>query len=376
MGSDFHFLNNSLLAVVCAVMGTSFLSIHIPKKEGLKSYRISLKVLSGAYFALSLLTVAVIVFNLADNSREHFTFIGIFISSTQALLFTFTLITLINPSFVKLKNVLKHLAPYFIFIALYIISASIYDDPKIILLRSVTENLDNPTIWVRMLFLAYFIFQLFYYTFLFLHEAKKYNEELLDYFSEVVQLKMQWVRIAFFSALTIGIIAMLANFFPKQYDWIITFIFSIFYFGFAQEYIKYNKVFKIVEPAIIPPAIEAPTSQTRFIIKTDWDYLKKQIVAGKYYRKAGVTIEDIANKLTIGRTTLSNLINREEGVNFNTWINRLRIEDAKLLMMENPDYTIAIISEMVGYTEQANFSRQFKQIAGESPLLWRKKSAS
>lgn len=376
MGSNLHFLTNSLLIVVCTLMGTSFLSIHVPKKEGLKNYRISLKVLAGAYYTLALLTVLVLAFNLADNSREHFTFISIFISSSQALLFTFTLISIINPNFVKLKNVLSHLAPYSLFLVLYLISISIYDDPKIILLESVPENLNNPTIWVRMLFLAYFIFQLFYYTFLFIREAKKYDEELLDYFSEVVQIKMQWVRVAFFSALTIGIIAMLANFFPKQFDWTTTFLFAIFYFGFAQEYIKYNKVFIIVEPAIIPSTNDFPTAPPRFIIKTDWDYLKKQIIASKYYCEPGVTIEDIANKLCIGRTTLSNLINREEEVNFNTWINHLRIEEAKQLLMDNPSFTIAKISEMVGYTEQANFSRQFKQITGESPLVWRKKSAS
>ncbi len=375
MSSNFHFLTNSLLAVICAVMGTSFLSIHIPKKEGLKSYRISLKVLSGAYFALSLLTIAVLTFNLADNSREHFTFIGIFISSTQALLFTFTLITLINPSFVKLRNVLKHLVPYLIFIALYITSSSIYDDPKIISLEFATQNLDNPTIWVRVLFLAYFTFQLIYCTILFLREAKKYDEELLDYFSEVVQLKMKWVRIAFFSALIIGITAMVSNFFPKQFDWIITFLFAIFYFGFAQEYIKYNKVFSIVEPAINAPALETQHIHIR-TSRSDWEYFKQNILSNKQYLVQGITIEEIANNLKIGRTTLSNLINREEGVNFNTWINRLRIEDAKNLMIDNPDFTILQISELVGYTEQANFSRQFKQITGESPLVWRKKSAS
>lgn len=355
-------------------MGASFLSIHIPKKEGLNSYRISLKVLSGAYFALSLLTIAVLIFDLADNSREHFTFIGIFISSTQALLFTLTLITLINPSFVKFQNVLKHLIPYLIFLILYIISSSVFDDPKIVSLNYVAQNLNNPTIWVRILFLGYFIFQLFYFTFLFLKEAKKYDAELLDYFSEVVQLKMKWVRVAFFTALMIGITAMVSNFFPKQFDWIVTLLFAIFYFGFAQEYIKYNKVFKIVEPVINPTTNEAFGTHTKFVVKMDWDYLKKQIVLKEYYRESGVTIEDIANKLSIGRTSLSNLINREEGVNFNTWINRLRIEDAKQLLIENSDYSIASISEMVGYTEQANFSRQFKLITGESPLVWRKKS--
>jgi len=242
-------------------------------------------------------------------------------------------------------------------------------------LDNTYQNLSNPTIWIRILFLGFFTFQLIYYTLLFLKEAKKYDEELLDYFSDVVQLKMKWVRIAFFSALAIGITAMLSNFFPKHNDWIVTLLFAIFYFGFAQEYIKYNKVFTIIEPAISLPIIETPTIPTR-VIKIDWAHYKQQILASKYYCESGVTIEDIANKLSIGRTTLSNLINREEGVNFNTWINRLRIDDAKLLLIENPDYSIATISEMVGYTEQANFSRQFKQITGESPLIWRKKLAA
>lgn len=375
MGSNFHFLTNALLAVVCIVMGTSFLSLHIPQKEGLKSYRISLKVLSGAYFALGLLTVAVLVFNLADNSREYFTFFSILISSTQAFLFTFTLITLINPNLVKAKNVLRHIAPYLIFTIIYLVSQAVFGDPQITSFSYVAQNLNNPTIWVRVFFLGYFIFQLAYYTYLFLKEARLYDKELLDYFSEVFQLKMEWVRILFFSALGIGVVAMVSNFLPMKYDWIVTLMFSVFYFGFAQEYIKYNKVFTVIEPAISVPTIEISTMPTR-LIKTDWDYLKQQVLSNKYYRETGVTIEDLANKLNIGRTTLSNLINREEGVNFNTWINSLRIDDAKQLLVNNPEYTLAIISEMVGYTEQANFSRQFKQIAGESPLLWRKKTAS
>ncbi len=375
MATNLHFLTNSLLAVVCAVMGTSFLSLHVPKKEGLKNYRISLKVLSGAYFTLSILTIAVLVFDLADNSREYFTFISIFISSTQALLFTFTLITLINPKFVKAKNLLKHLLPYFFILPLYLISFIIFDDPKISSFHDLSLNLNNPTIWIRFLFLAFILLQLVYYTILFLREEKKYDNELHDYFSEVIKLRMNWVKLAYFSALAIGIIAMISSFFPMNADWIVTIIFSAFYFIFAQEYIKYNKVFSIVEPAINTPIQETQQIHIR-TSRSDWEYFKQHIFSNKQYLVQGITIEEIANSLKISRTTLSNLINREEGVNFNTWINRLRIEDAKNLMVDNPDFTILQISEMVGYTEQANFSRQFKQITGESPLVWRKKSAS
>lgn len=356
-------------------MGTSFLSLHVPKKAGLKNYRISLKVLSGAYFTLSILTIAVLAFDLSDNSREYFTFISIFISSTQALLFTFTLITLINPNFVKARNLIKHLLPYFFILPLYLISFLIFDDPKISSFQELNQNLNNPTIWIRVLFLAFILFQLVFYTVLFLREEKKYDEELHDYFSEVIKLRMNWVKFAYFSALTIGITAMLSNFFPKQIDWMITTIFSAFYFIFAQEYIKYNKVFSIVEPAI-----NVPVQETQHIFirtsRSDWEYFKQQILSNKQYLVQGITIEEIASSLKTSRTTLSNLINREEGVNFNTWINRLRIEDAKNLMIENPDFTILQISEMVGYTEQANFSRQFKQITGESPLVWRKRLAA
>jgi two-component system response regulator YesN len=198
----------------------------------------------------------------------------------------------------------------------------------------------------------------------------------MNYFSEVVQLKLKWVRLAFFSALFVGLTALISGFLPFEYGWIFTLVFTLFYFGFAQEYIKYNKVYHIIESAISIPHTETIPIPGRHLMKADWEYYKKEILSNKFYCKAGVNIEDLAKKLNIGRTTLSNLINREEGINFNSWINRLRIEDAKSLMMDNPDFTIAIISEMVGYTEQANFSRQFKQITGESPLYWRKKAAS
>ena len=376
MGTNFHFLTNALLAVVCGLMGTSFLSLHVPKKEGLLNYRISLNVLASAYFVLGLLALTVLIFNLSDNSREFFTYVITAISSLQALLFTFTLITLINPRYIKIRYLVYHLIPFLIFTFLFIISNLIFGNPEIANLTDIPQNFSNPTIWIRLLFFGFYIFQLIYYSYLFINEAKRYDNELLEYFSEVFQLKMRWVRIAFFAALVVGITAMISYFFPKEYDWIFNLVYAIFYFGFAQEYIKYNRIFSIIEPAILVETSEVSTGQSKLRIKTDWSYYKNEVSAHRYYCEVGINIEEMARKLNIGRTTLSTFINREEGVNFNTWINKLRIEEAKHLLIENPDYSIAIISEMVGYTEQANFSRQFKQITGESPLVWRKKLAA
>jgi len=375
MGTNFHFLTNSLLAVVCGVMGTSFLSFHIPNKEGLKNYRISLRVLASAYFAMSILAISILIFHFSDNSKEYFTYVITAISSIQALLFTFTLITLINPNYLKVRNLIRHLHPFLAFTTLFIVSIIIFGNPQIKTFDAIFQNRTHPTLWVRILFLGYYIFQLVYYSYLYTKEVKRYELELLDYFSDVYRIRMKWMVIAFYSALTIGLTALISCFFPMEYDWIFNLIYAVFYFGFAQEYIKYNRIFSIIEPAIIPETVETTTSP-KLRIKTDWNYLKQQISANHYYCEVSINIEEMAHKLNVGRTTLSNFINREEGMNFNTWINKLRIEDAKNLLIENPDYTIAIIAEMVGYSEQANFSRQFKLITGETPLVWRKKLAA
>ena len=125
----------------------------------------------------------------------------------------------------------------------------------------------------------------------------------------------------------------------------------------------------------IEPSIFSKATGTDEMLKNNkrlaWCDLKIQIIRDKYYLKTGVNIEDMAHFLKIGRTSLSTFINLEEGMNFNAWINSLRIEEAKILLLQYPHFSLTQIAEMVGYTESSNFSRQFKLIINESPSVWR-----
>jgi len=85
-------------------------------------------------------------------------------------------------------------------------------------------------------------------------------------------------------------------------------------------------------------------------------------------------IEELAQHLKIGRTTFSGMINKEEGINYNLWMNTLRIDEAKKIFAANLDFSIAQVSEMVGFSEQSNFSRQFKIITKQSPSEWRQQN--
>ena len=76
--------------------------------------------------------------------------------------------------------------------------------------------------------------------------------------------------------------------------------------------------------------------------------------------------------LRINRTYLSNYINSTYGLNFNLWINHLRIEEAKQLMGQTPKRSLSEIAERIGFTDLAHFSKQFKLQEGVSPSEWRK----
>ncbi|MBI9065781.1 MAG: AraC family transcriptional regulator [Salinivirgaceae bacterium] len=371
MDLSLHFLSNTVLFVVCLSMGTMFLAFPVPQKSGLRNYKISLRVLASAYSILGLLSMIIIVFKIPDNAREHFTFLGIGISSFQVLLFSSALITLINPKFVTFRYLIAQITPFLFFITFFILSAKFYGNPVITHLNEISLYLKNPTLWIRLLFYGYYIFQLFFYTWLYFNEEKKYKSRALNYFSDEVWLKLTWVRFAFIAALAIGTIAMISCFFPQKYDWIFNLLYTLFYLGFALEYIKYNKIFRLVEPIIVTEKVVPADANKKPRSKMEWLGLKQQIINNNYYLETGVNIEDIAQRLRIGRTTLSTFINREEGVNFNTWINTMRIEKAKELLIKNPDEPLSLISEKIGYSEQSNFSRQFRQITGYAPTLWR-----
>ena len=60
------------------------------------------------------------------------------------------------------------------------------------------------------------------------------------------------------------------------------------------------------------------------------------------------------------------------GQDFRAWRTALRIEDAKRMLIEDPDTPAAKIGAIVGITDRSNFFRQFMEMTGQSPDQWRK----
>jgi len=357
------------LIVGCTAMALVFLILPLPESRGLKKYRISLRFLAGAYFTMALIQFLVVALNLPQVNMMRID--DLIVATIQAPLFTFALITLINPKLISWKYISQRLMPVLLLVVLYALAYIRWKDTDIRTYAELKLYALRPTVIVRELFLLYFIVELGYLTRLFYKQVRLYENEIDNYFADTYKLYLPGVRYSFYAALTVGVCTLLNFFlFSSLQVFLFTIAYALFFLLFGVYYIQYPRTFIRIEPAIYPEPINTEKGIRNFK-RLSWAELKDQIMAEKYYLKAGVTIEEMAQHLKIGRTTLSSFINCEEEMNFNLWINSLRVEEAKALLVEYPTYNLTQIAEMIGYSESSNFSRQFKLITNESPSVWR-----
>lgn len=85
----------------------------------------------------------------------------------------------------------------------------------------------------------------------------------------------------------------------------------------------------------------------------------------EHYRQ-GITLEEMAAHVGLSPNYFSNVFKKEFGNTFVEFITGRRMNEAKLLIMEN-QYSLKEISYMVGYNDPNYFSRVFKRSYQMSP---------
>ena len=91
----------------------------------------------------------------------------------------------------------------------------------------------------------------------------------------------------------------------------------------------------------------------------------------KRFRELDKSREETAAQLHTTKELLHAYFTTRMGVDFRTWRTQLRIEDAKVLLLEKKNVSINVVGEMAGFSDRANFYRQFVKFVGCSPREWR-----
>ena len=96
----------------------------------------------------------------------------------------------------------------------------------------------------------------------------------------------------------------------------------------------------------------------------------------KHYHRHRLKKNEVAEELGISAVDLSYYVNAVEGMNFSAWLNRLRVEEAQILMKNHPEMSIYDIGYRVGHPHPDTFKKAFITITGQTPEEWRKENIS
>ena len=219
---------------------------------------------------------------------------------------------------------------------------------------------------------------------------RKATCKLDNYYSDDAAVYIRWMSVFTYWAIVFGVGQGIFTFVPDRYVylWIISAI--PFYIYLYVSYANYLLMYEHVADAIntyedqeeydIENVVEnrdrdngQTISSTTRISKQQEEMLKSNIqkwIDDKEFTNGGLTIEDIARQTASNRTYVSHFVNTHYGMSFREWINYLRLQYAKDIMLKSPDKSVAEIAIESGYLSTSYFSRIFKETEGLTPGRW------
>ena len=120
---------------------------------------------------------------------------------------------------------------------------------------------------------------------------------------------------------------------------------------------------------------QAPAKPKNTDISGKVEPLVNKWIENKGYCKADMTIKDVAAEMGTNHNYLSQYINNSLEMTFQQWLNTLRIEESKKILLSDRNLSIEEVGAAVGIPQSYNFSKWFKIITEMTPFRYRKENS-
>lgn len=204
-----------------------------------------------------------------------------------------------------------------------------------------------------------------------------FDHKLSELYAETEDKKVQPIRILLVAMLLIALNSFVMNILGREYfiatQWMIVFALGpVSILLFVLGYIGYKRSFRVEQFLADNPEETLPdTPAENEELGAKIEHL---MVTEAYYLRQNVTLTDVAREVGSCRTYVSNYINQEMHCSFSDYVNRLRIEHAKMVMLQHARHRseskFSVIAQDVGFTNDQSFYRNFRKFTGMTPLAW------
>ena len=356
-------------AVSSIVLSLVLLGVTIRQDDELEKYRT----------ASWCLCVAFLVFGLAnilqagmeyDGHEEALTGVmTLFIGSVQAMMFTMVALVFIRPAIVTMRNMAIQLTiilslSSFLFIARYTLPLSVF-------------------------YIFYYVFICGYvllmatYTFIFCKNYKVFKKQMMDYYEEEELFhRLRWIQWTFWSAVAVGVLSLLLLIDNHYINMILTPLFTAYFLFITISFINYQQYAQLILRAYESEneVAESQHSETDVTV-TPSDVsrvadLLNEWVKQKRFVESDVSVNEIAEQMGTNSNALRDYFHHYIGEDFRSWRIRMRVEEAKRLIDDNPSIKITDVVRLTGFNDRPYFYRVFTKITGMSVVEYRKMKQS
>ena len=225
--------------------------------------------------------------------------------------------------------------------------------------------------------LLYAIAQTWYY-YLHYKAYRQLRRTMANYYDEDADELLQWMH---FSVLMLSVAAVFVPFAIFWSNYMLK-IYALLLFG-AIYYciIRFYRYAVGTTPAIVEEAGEteeeehgAKTPEATEDLMRMMEEKVKHWVDEKGFRRKKATIRRVAEEMGVSRNQLSEWL-KTKGWLFNPWINSLRIEDAKKVMAEHPEWNNEAVALYCGFCDRTYFQTVFKEREGVTPTQFQQAAA-
>ena len=222
-------------------------------------------------------------------------------------------------------------------------------------------------------------------------------KQLEMYYDEEEDTKIRWIKFCYIIMMLTQTFILVYMLLPRGMMKIYTLCYSLFMLYFSANFISFLGSHKLLLDAfahktlsgkeLIDMIHERKDMKGKKALKkkspgfndAEFKRIEKSLeiwVKEKRYREYDKSREDIAKELRTSKESLHMYFTTVKKIDFRTWRTELRIGEAKKLLLEDKTTSINIIGEMAGFSDRANFYRQFVKIVGCSPKEWRENNGN
>ena len=370
-------LSLALGMVTSFVLGFLLILIKVPSTEYSKKIVNTKNTIAACYMVVSVLFFLTLRYSGIEDYEVLSSLMMFIITATASVILSYSLIIVLDPSKFDTDKFVLNLG--LAVVMCYILGNSFWWESR-------TAKVVVMSICV-FIFLLQCIFHIIRFRTTYAESAKK----LEQYYDAEENHKIEWVRFCYVIMMLTQMFVLVYMLLPRGMMKIYIACYSLFLLYFTANFISFLGSHKLFLDAFAYKTLSGQDIREMLNARKDQKIGRKKVdeegfneaefirldrsidkwVKEKRFRELDKSREEIAEELNTTKETLHLYFCTRMGMDFRTWRTKLRIEDAKVLLLEKKSMSINVVGEMAGFSDRANFYRQFIKFVGCSPKEWR-----